>query len=435
MAILTVIITIQLNAILIEEQITTRATALFGVVDAINKMLINCGMSPHLADWLDEIISITLLFLIVYVADLICRFIVNKVVAHIAKMTKSRWDDIFLEYKVFRYLTHAIPGLIFFLCTPIAIKSVIWVKLFQKAALIYITVVIIRAIVAATNAMTRIYAESESYAKKPVKVIFQIVAVIAYFIGGISILSIIINASLATLFAGLGAFMAVLMLVFKDSILGFVAGWQLSSNDMLRIGDWITAPKHGADGTVEEVSLYSVKVRNFDNTIVTIPPYSLVSDSFQNWRGMEESEGRRIKRYISIDMTSVKFCTPEMIEKFRKIHYLKDYIENTEQIITEYNEENKIDNSVLVNGRRQTNIGVFRAYLRSYINNHPDINHNLTCIVRQLQPSEKGVPIEIYCFTKEKGWINYENVQSDIFDHVIAIVDQFDLKIYQLKSV
>jgi miniconductance mechanosensitive channel len=203
---------------------------------------------------------------------------------------------------------------------------------------------------------------------------------------------------------------------------------------MLRIGDWITAPKHGADGTVEEVSLYSVKVRNFDNTIVTIPPYSLVSDSFQNWRGMEESEGRRIKRYISIDMTSVKFCTPEMIEKFRKIHYLKDYIENTEQIITEYNEENKIDNSVLVNGRRQTNIGVFRAYLQSYINNHPDINHNLTCIVRQLQPSEKGVPIEIYCFTKEKGWINYENVQSDIFDPYLQY-RSFDLKIYQLKSV
>ena len=420
---------------MIEEQITTRATALFGVVDSINRMLVSYGMSHNLANWLDEVISVTLLFLIAYIADIIGRFVVNRIVAHIAKLTKSRWDDIFLEHKVFRYLTHMIPGMIFFLCTPIAINSVIWVKLFQKAALIYITVVIVRAIVAATQSMTQIYAESEDYAKKPVKVLFQIIAVIAYFIGAIAVLSILINTSLATLFAGLGAFMAVLLLIFKDSILGFVAGWQLSSNDMLRMGDWITTPKHGADGTVEEVSLYSVKVRNFDNTIVTIPPYSLVSDSFQNWRGMEESEGRRIKRSINIDMTSIKFCTPEMIERFGKIHYLKEYVENTEKIITAYNEENKVDNTVLVNGRRQTNIGVFRAYLQAYINNHPDINQNLTCIVRQLQPSEKGVPVEIYCFTKDKSWVNYENVQSDIFDHVMAIVSQFDLKIYQLKSV
>lgn len=420
---------------MIEEQITTRATALFGVVDSINQMLVSYGMSHNLANWLDEVISVTLLFLIAYGADIIGRFIVNRIVTHVAKMTKSRWDDIFLEHKVFRYLTHMIPGMIFFLCTPIAINSVIWVNLFQKAALIYITVVIVRAIVAATQSMTQIYAESEDYAKKPVKVLFQIIAVIAYFIGAIAVLSILINTSLATLFAGLGAFMAVLLLIFKDSILGFVAGWQLSSNDMLRMGDWITTAKHGADGTVEEVSLYSVKVRNFDNTIVTIPPYSLVSDSFQNWRGMEESEGRRIKRSINIDMTSIKFCTPEMIEKFGRIHYLKDYIDNTEKIITTYNEENKVDNTVLVNGRRQTNIGVFRAYLQAYINNHPDINQNLTCIVRQLQPSEKGVPVEIYCFTKDKSWVNYENVQSDIFDHVMAIVGQFDLKIYQLKSV
>ncbi|MCK9627242.1 MAG: mechanosensitive ion channel family protein [Bacteroidales bacterium] len=420
---------------MIEEQITTRATALFGVVDSINQMLVSYGMSHNLANWLDEVISVTLLFLIAYCADLVGRFIVNRIVAHVAKLTKSRWDDIFLEHKVFRYLTHMIPGMIFFLCTPIAINSAIWVKLFQKAALIYITIAIVRAIVAATQSMTQIYAESEDYARKPVKVLFQIIAVIAYFVGGIVILSILINTSLTTLFAGLGAFMAVLLLIFKDSILGFVAGWQLSSNDMLRMGDWITTAKHGADGTVEEVSLYSVKVRNFDNTIVTIPPYSLVSESFQNWRGMEESEGRRIKRFINIDMTSIKFCTPEMIERFGKIHYLKDYITNTEKIITSYNEENNVDNTVLVNGRRQTNIGVFRAYLRAYINNHPDINQNLTCIVRQLQPSEKGVPVEIYCFTKDKSWVNYENVQSDIFDHIMAIVDQFDLKIYQLKGL
>jgi miniconductance mechanosensitive channel len=220
----------------------------------------------------------------------------------------------------------------------------------------------------------------------------------------------------------MGAFMAVLILVFKDSILGFVAGWQLSANDMLRQGDWITVPKFGADGTVEEVSLYSVKVRNFDNTITTIPPYTLVSDSFQNWRGMEESGGRRIKRYIGIDITSISFCTPEMLERFRKIQYLTEYIDKTEAEILQYNKENNTDNSILVNGRRQTNIGVFRAYLQSYLDNHPEVNHDLTCMVRQLQPTARGVSIELYFFTRVKNWVYYENVQSDIFDHVMATV-------------
>ena len=252
-----------------------------------------------------------------------------------------------------------------------------------------------KAVHSATKALTDIYSLSEDYSNKPIKVIFQIVAVIAYFIGGIIILSIVINKEFTSLFAALGASMAILLLIFKDSILGFVAGWQLSANDMLRQGDWITVPKYGADGDVEEISLYSVKVRNFDKTITTIPPYSLVSDSFQNWRGMQESGGRRVKRSISIDMNSIKFCTPEMLERFRKIRYIKDYIDKTQEEIEAYNIENEVDNSILVNGRRQTNIGVFRAYLQEYLNRHPEINQELTCIVRQLQPKERGIRVEL----------------------------------------
>jgi miniconductance mechanosensitive channel len=224
------------------------------------------------------------------------------------------------------------------------------------------------------------------------------------------------------------------MLIFKDSILGFVAGWQLSVNDMLRPGDWITVPKYGADGDVEDISLYSVKVRNFDRTITTIPPYSLVSESFQNWRGMQESDGRRVKRSVLIDMNTIKFCTPEMLDKFRKIAYIKDYIDQTETQIESFNKEFGYDNSVLVNGRRQTNVGVFRAYLEEYLKRHPEVNHNMIAMVRQLQPTEKGIPVELYFFISNKNWVDYENIQSDIFDHVMAIVPQFRLKIFQYPS-
>lgn len=419
---------------MIENEITTRATALFGVVDGIYKMLTEWGISPVLASWLDEIISMTLLFLLAYGVDLISRFIVHKIITRIAKFTTAIWDDIFIEFKVFRLMAHVFPGIVFYLCTPIALKSVFWVSLFEKGALIFIVYAIIRSIHAATKAMAKIYSQSEDYSNKPIQIIFQIVAVIAYFVGAISLLSILLDTSFTTLFAGLGASMAILILVFKDTILGFVAGWQLSSNDMLRQGDWITVPKYGADGNVEEVSLYSVKVRNFDNTITTVPPYALVSESFQNWRGMQESGGRRIKRAIIIDMTSIRFCNKEMIDNFRKIKYLTEYIDSTEEIISKYNEENQTDNSMLVNGRRQTNIGVFRAYIQKYLENHPEVNHDMTTMVRQLQPTEKGIAIELYFFTKVKDWVYYENVQSDIFDHIMAIVPQFGLRVFQFPS-
>ena len=419
---------------MLENEITTRATALFGIVDGINSLLIEWGLSPALAGWLDEIISMTLLFLLAYGIDLIARFVLHRVVGHLAKFTKTQWDDLFVEERVFKHIAHVIPAIVFYLSTPVALKSLFWINLFQKGALIYIVFVIIRAVHASTKAMTKVYTKSEDYSNKPIQIIFQIVAVIAYFVGGISLLSILLDTSFATLFAGLGASMAIIILVFKDTILGFVAGWQLSSNDMLRQGDWITVPKYGADGNVEEVSLYSVKVRNFDNTITTVPPYALVSDSFQNWRGMQESGGRRIKRSIIIDMTSIQFCTPEMLDKFRKIKYLTEYIDTTEEVIRNYNQENGTDNTMIVNGRRQTNIGVFRAYIQKYLENHPEVNHEMTTMVRQLQPTEKGIPLELYFFTKIKDWIYYENVQSDIFDHIMAVVTAFGLRVFQYPS-
>ena len=235
-------------------------------------------------------------------------------------------------------------------------------------------------------------------------------------------------------FAGLVASAAILMLVFKDTLLGFVAGIQLSANDMLRPGDWITMEKYGANGTVIEVTLNAVKVKNFDNTITTIPPYALVSDAFQNWRGMSESPGRRIKRSINIDMNSVSFCTPEMLTKFRKISLLTDYIDEKEKELNAYNEAHRIDDSIRVNGRRQTNIGVFRAYLVNYLKSLPEVSKELTCMVRQLQPTETGIPIELYFFSSVKDWVPYEGIQSDVFDHVLAVIPEFGLSVFQNVS-
>lgn len=419
---------------IMENAITTRATALFGIVDKIYELLLEWGVSPSLASALDEVISVSLLFLIAYLANLFARLIVYRFVVHFVKFTSNKWDDVFIDHNVVKHLVKIIPGIILHMAAPIALRSGLAVELFQRGAQIFIVIALLQAISAAAKALTTIFSNSSEYANKPMKVVFQIVTVLAYFVGGIIILSIIINTSFTSLFAAMGASMAILMLIFKDSILGFVAGWQLSVNDMLRPGDWITVPKYGADGDVEEISLYSVKVRNFDKTITTIPPYSLVSESFQNWRGMQESEGRRVKRSVIIDMSTIKFCTPEMLARFKKISYLENYLESTSKEIEKYNKENNFDNSILVNGRRQTNIGVFRAYLNEYLQRHPQVNKNIVCMVRQLQPTEKGIPVELYFFISDKNWVNYENIQSDIFDHVLAIVEQFDLKIFQYPS-
>ena len=418
----------------IENQIAEKATALFGVVDGIHDILVDAGVSAPLASVLDEVVSVGLLFLISYLADIFVRFVLYRIFVRFAHFTNNKWDDAFIEHKVIKYLVHIIPGIIFLIATPVAIRSLFWIGIFRKGAQIFIVLALMKAIHASTKALTDIYTQSKDYSDKPIKVIFQIITVIAYFVGGIVILSIVINKEFTSLFAALGASMAILLLIFKDSILGFVAGWQLSANDMLRQGDWITVPKYGADGDVEEISLYSVKVRNFDNTITTLPPYSLVSESFQNWRGMKESGGRRVKRSVSVDMSTIKFCTPEMLDRFRKVKYLSEYIDKTEAEIAQYNLENSVDNSILVNGRRQTNIGVFRAYLLEYLNRHPEVNHEMTCMVRQLQPTERGIPVELYFFISNKDWVYYESVVSDIFDHVLAIVPQFDLRVFQYPT-
>lgn len=401
------------------------------VTGFIEEILLSWGFNQSWADDLTSGIILIVILAIAFLGDAICRHVIMNVVARLVKKTKATWDDVVFDRKVMIHISHLVAPIILYLLLPLAITNPGLLSFVQRICMIYIIAVFLRFISSLLTAIFNVYSEREQFRDRPLKGLLQTIQVILFFVGGIIIVSILIDKSPMVLLTGLGASAAVLMLVFKDSIMGFVSGIQLSANNMLRVGDWIEMPKYGADGSVIEVTLNTVKVRNWDNTITTIPPYALVSDSFQNWRGMQESGGRRVKRSINIDMNSVKFCTPEMLAKYRKIRILKDYVEETEKVIENYNEEHGIDNSVLVNGRRQTNLGVFRAYLTNYLKNLPAVNQNLTCMVRQLQPTDKGIPLELYFFSAIKDWVPYEGVQADVFDHVLAVIPEFDLHVFQ----
>lgn len=402
----------------------------------IDELLISWGVSPSIANELDQYIAFAVVLIVAFVADAVCRHILLKAIARLVKKTKATWDDIVFDHQVMVHLSRMVIPVIIYMCIPVAFADTTsgTLEFLLRICLIIILISFLSFINSLLKAIYAVYSEREQLRDRPLKGMLQTLQVMVWFIGAIIIVSILINKSPVSLLAGLGASAAILMLVFKDSIMGFVSGVQLSANDMLKVGDWIAMPKYGADGTVIEVTLATVKVRNWDNTITTIPPYLLVSDSFQNWRGMRESGGRRIKRSINIDMTSVKFCTPEMLDKYRKIQLLADYVEKTEGVIKDYNKEHDIDNSILVNGRRQTNLGVFRAYLMAYLKSLPDVNQELTCMVRQLQPTDHGIPMELYFFCSIKDWVPYEGVQADVFDHVLAIIPEFDLQVFQSPS-
>jgi miniconductance mechanosensitive channel len=405
------------------------------IVKLIQDILSFLGIDPNTTDTFNKLIVLALIILAAVITNLICNAIIIGVAKPFIRRTKNHLDDILLDKKILHKLVFIVPALIIYICIPIFFPEdtsfSIWVR---RLGSVYITAITMYFITGIFDLLFELSYRNKNLRDKPLRVVFLILKIATYFAGSIVIISILIDKSPVTLLAGLGASAAILSLVFKDTIVGFVSGIQLSVNNMLRIGDWITMPKYNIDGNVIDVTLNTIKIKNFDNTIITIPPATLMSDSFQNWRGMEESGGRRIKRSVNIDMNSVKFCTPEMIEKYKKIKLLFDYIEEKEKVLHEYNKQQLIDDSVSVNGRRQTNIGVFRAYLERYIDNHPQVNPELTHMVRQLQPTEKGIPIELYFFTTEKRWVLYEGIQSDVFDHVLAIIPEFDLNVFQSPS-
>ena len=406
---------------------------LMTLFELIDRWLIACGLSASKADQLDQFILFALLLLIAFGVDFICRFILLHIVSALVKRTRVTWDDILFDRSVLIRLSRMVAPLVLSLTIPMAFAGVesFGLLLISRLCNVLILITFLNFINALLKAIYTVYNSKEQFRDRPLKGLLQTAQVALWFIGGIVIIATLLGKSPLSLLAGLGASAAILMLVFKDSIMGVVSGVQLSANDMLKVGDWIAMPKYGADGTVIEVTLNTVKVRNWDNTITTIPPYLLVSDSFQNWRGMQESGGRRVKRSVNIDMNSVRFCTPEMLDKYRKIKLLADYIDQTEKVIKDYNETQQIDNSVLVNGRRQTNLGVFRAYLNAYLHNLPTVNDEMTILVRHLQPTDRGIPVELYFFTRTTDWAPYEQIQADVFDHLLAIVPEFDLRVFQ----
>jgi miniconductance mechanosensitive channel len=393
------------------------------------------NMSDYWIGVFELIVSILIMGIFSYLAFILTRRVLLLPIIRMIRRTKSKLDDFLVQRKVFHRLTHLAPIVVIYV-----LSNIFWsdhperLEIFHNLISLYLVGVIIVAFGALLEAVEDIYNTFPFAYERPIKGYLQVIHLLSIVIGILVSVSIVFNVKVTSIIAGLGALAAVLMLVFRDSILGLVAGVQLSANRMVRVGDWIAMPSHNADGTVQEITLNTVKVQNWDKTVSTIPTYAMVSNSFINWRGMEESGGRRIARSVYVDTHSVKFCTTEMLERFKKIHHLKEYIEQRQKEIEEYNRVNQIDESVPVNGRRMTNLGVFRRYLENYLARHPKINHRMTLIVRHLEPTEKGIPVQIYAFSNEQEWRCYEAVQADIFDHVLAIIPLFELKIFQNPS-
>ena len=404
-------------------------------ITLLNNLFHKIGLSENLSSFIAEIISFISLILLAFIAYYIVHLAVKKVIYVFIEKSQSERDDILIKNKVFKRLCLIVPAYIIrnFITTALPSYPTLAATIIVVTK-IYEVFIYSRVLDAILTTLNEIYDTYEISKSKPIKGFIQVLKTIIYIICLLLVIAILTQKQLSNILIGLGTLSAVLMLVFKDPILGFVGGIQLTINDMLRIGDWIVMEKSKADGEVLEIGLTTVKVQNWDKTITTIPTYSLISDSFTNWRGMENSGGRRIARSFVIDIDTIKFCTPEMLERFKKFQLVSQYIIDKEKEIEEYNKSNNIDDSNLVNGRRQTNIGIFRAYLNAYLANCPYINKDMTFMVRQLSPTENGVPIQIYAFSSNKAWISYENIQSDIFDHVFAVVTMFDLKIYQKPS-
>ena len=402
------------------------------MTDWLKNLLTNTGLSESLAVQLAQVGAIALVLGLAVLAFVIAKWLLPRAVSAVSRRTATTWDDKLVENRVFLWIAHLAPAIVIYWLAPQALSGYEgWGSLLVSAAQVYMIVVGVLAIDALLNTILAIYQTYEISRSVPLKGFFQVAKIVLYLFAVILIIALLLGKSPAYLLGSMGLLASVLMLVFKDPILGFVGGIQLVANRMLAEGDWIEMPSHNADGDVIEVALTTVKVQNWDKTITTIPTYSLISSPFKNWRGMSESGGRRIKRSINIDISSVKLCTPEMLERFARIQYIAAYIERKRKQLAEWNVQRGIDMSDPVNARHLTNVGTFRAYILAYLENHPEINQDMTLLVRQLEPGPTGLPIQIYCFSRDTRWASYERLQADIFDHLLAVAREFDLSIYQ----
>jgi miniconductance mechanosensitive channel len=406
------------------------------MLEALRGWLLERGLNESAADATLRVTLVAIMLTLSAIADRVTRQLllawVGKLVAH----SRSKWDDVLLERGTFKRAAHLAPAVVTYLLLPVALFGMPQaITIGRHLVLVYALLVFLATIDSFLSAGLDIFEGYDISRKYPARSFVQVTKVLIFCLGAIMAISVVFGRSPLVLLSGLGAMTAVLLLIFKDPIMGLVAGIQLTANNMVTKGDWISMDRYGADGTVLEVALTTVKVQNWDKTIVTIPAYALVSDSFRNWRGMQDSGGRRIKRALSIDMSTVKICDDEMIDRFAKFAYLEGYIAKKAEELRKWNQENGVaDSEFKINGRRMTNLGTFRAYLVEYLRQHPMIHQEMTFLVRHLPPTERGLPIEIYVFSKDQAWANYEAIQADIFDHLIAVVPEFDLRVFQLPS-
>ena len=403
-------------------------------LNKLKDILLNAGVKDSIADWSSILVLVAISLSIIFLLNFVIRKIIRSIFSKIADRTKTDFDDIMINHKVPRNIAHIVPVVLIYNIIPNIFYEHLDLKLFlEKLILVFVVVSILWAIRSIFKSIKIFFKSIERLRDKPIDSYIQVLMIFVWLTGIFGILAIVTGISFWEFMAGIGTVSAVIILVFKDTILGFVASIQVSVNDMVRIGDWITFEKYGADGDVIEINLATVKVRNFDHTITTIPTYALISDSFKNWRGMTESKGRRIKRSLNIRISSIRHLNDSDIQKMSKIDLIKKYIEDKSDEIIDYNKTSFADKSLLINGRNLTNIGVFRKYIECFVENHSAINKDLMIMARQLEPGENGLPIQIYAFSNDKRWQNFEYIIADIFDHLIASAPSFDLEIHENK--
>lgn len=401
----------------------------------LEKMLTGFGLSAPVTQVAVLSLSILAIAVLAYLVSRLTIHLMIPFFVRAAALSKSDWDDILVSNHFFDHLSILIPVVVVYVAVDALLAGhPFFAEVVRRLCMTILVLFAARMINSILHTFDEIYKRSAAAKRKPIGGYLSVVRIVMFILAGIFIISILTNQSPWGIFSVLGGLTAILLLIFKDTILGFVASLQLVSNDMVRLGDWIEMPRFEADGDVVDVSIHTVKVQNWDKTITTIPTYALVSNSFKNWRGMADSGGRRIKRSIYLDMNSVKFCSAEMLDKFKQFTLLKEYLQKKQEEISRYNREHNLDNRLVPNGRRQTNLGIFRAYIKSFLSNHPKINKNMTFLVRQLPPTSKGLPLEIYVFSSDQVWANYEGIQADIFDHILAVLPEFGLRVFQEPS-
>jgi len=400
----------------------------------LTENLLELGLTTGMVESLVRGGLILLVLLLSWVAHRVSQGPINRSIEKFAHYTIQQWDDILVEKHIVKRILYFIPLILLYVLSSPILTGTSLLPLSQTLISVLFLIAGMMFLDAMLNALLAIYGKSAISKEISITPFVQVLKLVLYFVTGILLLSLLLQKTPLYFLSGLGALTAVLMFVFKDVLMGFVAGIQLIANKMVAPKDWIEMPKYGADGDVLEITLTTVKVQNFDNTITTIPTYALINESFKNWRNMNLSGGRRIKRYVNIDLGSIKFCSSEMLEQFKRIQLISQYIQNRQEEILVYNKKHQVDESTLVNGRRLTNIGVFRSYVEAYLRQHPMIHKDMTFLIRQLSPSENGLPIEIYVFCKDTNWTAYEAIQADIFDHILAVVPEFDLRVFQEPS-